>query len=185
MRIYSVSSNVESDDSPGAALRTPPWHERAPRDIVGASWILFGTSLCLPALELSNGSPSWGISLLLLGWLGVIAGSVAWFANPLLLIANHSLRQHHVRLALSVSLLASAVALSTPTLSTVMVDGAGNTASVIGYGFGFYLWLGSCLVTCLGSLTLWVHALREKPHVTQSEPSRPSAPSHHPSDRAA
>jgi hypothetical protein len=140
---------------------------------VAASWILFGTSLTLPALELSSGSPYWGISLLFLGWLGLIAGSVAWFANPLLFIANYSLHQQRIRLALSVSLLACAVALSTPTLSTVWIDGTGNTASVVGYGFGFYLWIGSCLVTCIGTLVLWIHSLPRR----QSLPAQKSRPS--------
>jgi hypothetical protein len=155
--------------------RSIPWHERAPRDIVVASWILFSTSLSLPALELSNGSPYWGISLLFLGWLGLIAGSVAWFANPLLFIANYSLRQHRVRMALSVSVLACAVALSTPTLSTVWIDGTGNTASVVGYGFGFYLWIGSCLVTCIGTLVLWIHSIQRRLGHTPTQPRASSS----------
>lgn len=171
MRIYTVSPAAsDGEDASSRVPRPITWHERAPRDIVAASWILFGTSLCLPALELSNGSPYWGISLLFLGWLGLIAGSVAWFANPLLFIANYSLRQHRVRLALSVSLLACAVALSTPTLSTVWIDGTGNTASVVGYGFGFYLWVGSCLVTCIGTLVLWIRSVQRRLGLTTSKP---------------
>ena len=179
MRVYAVSGNRsggDEDDGGSLSPRSAAWHERAPRDIVMASWLLFGTSLCLPALELSNGSPYWGISLLFIGWLGLTAGSLAWLANPLLGLANYKLLQHRVRPACFISLLAGSVAGTTTFLSSVLLDGTGTMATVTGFGLGFYLWIGSCFVTALGSSVLWIRSMRQDRVASQeAKPHRPTS----------
>jgi len=51
-----------------------------------ASLLLFVIACCIPALEFKNSSrPNdlmWGANALAVGWSGIFAGVMAWYANP-------------------------------------------------------------------------------------------------------
>ena len=94
-------------------------------------------------------SPAW--ALLLLGWVGVASGTLAWLANPTLLLAwILSLSKKH-----SLSLLAAIVALllmvSFLFQASVISSEAPTYSRIVGYGVGFWLWVGSAAVQALGS----------------------------------
>lgn len=50
------------------------------------SLLLFVAACCLPALEFKNSSgpnnAMWGANALAVGWSGIFAGVMAWYANP-------------------------------------------------------------------------------------------------------
>ncbi len=54
--------------------------------VLSVSVILFAVACCLPALEFKNSrSPHdvmWGMNALVVGWSGILAGVMAWYANP-------------------------------------------------------------------------------------------------------
>jgi hypothetical protein len=54
------------------------------------SLALFAKACCLPALEfrISNGPNDvmWGARALVVGWSGIFAGVMAWYANPMWLL---------------------------------------------------------------------------------------------------
>ena len=58
--------------------------------VLGVSVILFGIACCLPALEFSKNQDSKdvlsGINVLAVGWSGIFAGVIAWYANVLWVI---------------------------------------------------------------------------------------------------
>jgi hypothetical protein len=88
--------------------------------------------------------------LLVTGWLGLLAGIIAWLANPLLLAGwvLFALRQDGI--ALGLGLAALFCALSFLSVETVLDSDAGYF-KVIEYGLGYWLWVASTAVITLGA----------------------------------
>jgi hypothetical protein len=80
----------------------------------------------------------WGFTVLMVGWLGVLGVSIAWFANPCLLIALAKRRSGGAGFALVAALLA---------LDSLRLDslptGRGGSQAIYGYGPGLVLWLAA------------------------------------------
>lgn len=53
---------------------------------------LYVAACCLPALEFRNTTNAddvmWGLRALAVGWSGIFAGVMAWYANPFWLLGN-------------------------------------------------------------------------------------------------
>jgi hypothetical protein len=79
-----------------------------------------------------------GGGVLLLGWLGPLAGSVAWFANPLLIFAMY-LSKEKPSAAMVAAFFGFALALTTFGIKAIPSDNGNYT--VLGFGAGCYLWL--------------------------------------------
>jgi hypothetical protein len=99
--------------------------------------------------------------LLLVGWLGLLSGTIAWFANPLVIAAwvLFALRRHGFALGLSVAALFCA--LSFLNVDTVVVSEAQTFAKVTGFGFGYWLWVASMLVIAAGSACVLLGLVRD------------------------
>jgi hypothetical protein len=116
---------------------------------LGLSISLFIASLGFKTLILSKGDSSF-----LPGWVSLLFGFgyLAWFANPLFVLGVVLLLLKRFSLALAVSALSLILATTTFFIREAEYNEAGHTASVIGYGAGFYLWLASISVLLLTSL---------------------------------
>ncbi len=96
-------------------------------------------------------APGW--AELMLGWILVPGGIIAWLANPLLffgwmLLANKLLAPAST----IVTALAICIALSFLLHKEIITSEAGNVSAVTGYGSGYYLWIGSMVVAMLAGL---------------------------------
>lgn len=139
-------------------------HRRNPSPATLAAivcWTLFIAACALPALRLEGRDEAWpGVSLLLLGWLGLFAlldGEVyalGWLANPLFLLATLSPLIRTRRLGLMAGLAASGLALASFTVRELTVNEAGHTRAVVGYGPGFWLWLTAIGLSALAPVIL-------------------------------
>ncbi len=103
---------------------------------------VYAVALALPAVRAPGAGEFSGFDLLLEGWRGVRAGSLAWFANPLfqgaVLLAIGDFR----RAAGIASGLACVLAL-TSLSATEVARGTGVALPALEYLAGFYVWLAA------------------------------------------
>ena len=90
----------------------------------------------------------------------------AWYANPFLFFSGCLLREKKPGWALASSVIATALILTTFSIAQIERNEAGHLAPVIGYGLGFYLWLGCSLVLLATSL---VCLAKPEPSATSPE----------------
>lgn len=119
--------------------------------LIGASLLLFALACATPCLEMSQKSdPVWyGLRILILGWMGFLAGQFAWFANPLWVIGLCLLAFRKWSAAVVVSGLSLLLALNTLALFVMPLpadESKVNTTSLVRLRIGFYLWLASLAV---------------------------------------
>ena len=103
--------------------------------IVIASVALFVVCLTQDGFYIEGSNPrAWAsaLYLFLFGWLGLLSGTIAWFANPLLIAAwvLFWLRRYWIALALGVAALFCA--LSFLNVDTVVVSEAPTFAKITG-----------------------------------------------------
>jgi len=105
--------------------------------VLSITVVAYVASLLLTGIVTSN-EVMLGGGALLLGWLGPLAGSFAWFANPLLIFAMYFSKEKPVAAKLAV-FFGFALALTAFGLKTMPNDN--DSAMVLGFGAGYYLWL--------------------------------------------
>ncbi len=118
----------------------------ASRALLTASLLLFVVSLWLPPFRVEAADPyPWprGWLVLLMGWLGIADGMLAWFANPLLLAAWLLAWRRRRGATIVTAALALLLGLSFLLNSQISVDEAGNQSPLHHDGSGYWLWLGS------------------------------------------
>lgn len=134
-----------------ARRKSGPWLMRLG---VGLSLALLLTSLPFPCYVVEGRTGfGEGIALLLIGWMGVFDGQVAWLANPLLLLGWCAtfLRLPRI-IGLTLTLLATGFALGFLLYPDILVNEAGHRAAITGYRTGYWLWVGSTLVALLAAV---------------------------------
>lgn len=114
------------------------------------AFVLWVFSLILPGLvvpsHVSDLENIYGINLLLLGWIGPLAGIFSWYANPFFLYVCRKL------LSKSSGTPTTAAALSVLLASTMFfyeripLGGGGSPVSIYGYGWGAFLWYSAILL---------------------------------------
>ena len=127
--------------------------------VVIGSVLLFVASLTQDAYYLAgdnSGASAASWLLLLIGWMGLFYGIVAWVANPLLVISWMLCLRDELRAAFIVSAAALLVALSFLLHSTIVASEAPTYEAVTGYGPGYWLWLASMLIMTAGTLILYL-----------------------------
>ncbi len=133
---------------PELAPRKP---HRFSQGVCAISLVLFLISLAGPTVAYGEGDMSQprGWWALLFGFFGILFGCFAWFANPLLELAMYFAVDGKPKGALCCFAGASGLTLSMLRVTEVMKDEAGNTAPVVGLGWGYYMWVASAVVPTL------------------------------------
>ncbi|WP_426061941.1 hypothetical protein [Hymenobacter sp. B1770] len=126
-------------------------------------WIIIVSSMALFAISLTqyaycteadqNGECTQAVSVLLVGWLGIVGGGVAltWFANPFLLL-SWMLALNFTKFAVLTSGFALLLMLSFLAFREVMVNEAGGYSKIAETCSGYWLWIASALVMLVGNL---------------------------------
>ena len=81
--------------------------------------------------------------LLFVGWYGLVAGCVAWFANPVMSLAWFLFVAKKPGFAAAGAALALALMLSFLFQDSVIASEAPTYAVIAGYARGFWLWVAS------------------------------------------
>lgn len=98
-----------------------------------------------------------GYEVLFIGWIGLIEGTVAWYANPLLLFGLAFMKRH-INGSLFCSLLGFLLAISSLNYKSMWIDEKfARTADVNAWGIGFYIWLLSFAILFLGAFLISIN----------------------------
>jgi hypothetical protein len=123
------------------------------------SLILFAVGCCLPALEFKTSSGvndvMWGLRALAIGWSGLFAGVMAWYANPFWLTGIVLGFARKPLLAALAGVIAIAIALTTFSLVGRELPGDESNVTrmtVIRLLPGCYVWLSSLATLILSAL---------------------------------
>ena len=102
------------------------------------------------------GNYVFGFRILLEGWLGVLFGIIAWYANLPFAFALALFLCGKCRAARWFSSVALAVALTSLFVRNYhfATPHGGGEREIYAYGFGFYAWIGSILLLTIGSFWL-------------------------------
>ncbi|MGF6114874.1 hypothetical protein ABIE30_003392 [Janthinobacterium lividum] len=111
--------------------------EDAAAIVLSLGVVVYVASLFLTAIVDSH-EVLLGGGVLLLGWLGPLAGSFAWLANPLLIFAMYFSKEKPSAAMLAV-FFGFALALTTFGIEAIPSDN--GSYAVLGFGAGCYLWL--------------------------------------------
>lgn len=146
-------------------------------------WLLFVAACCLPAFRLEGRpEPEPAIGLLLIGWLGLFQlldgqiDALGWLANPFFLMSTLLTLARSYRPALASAAVAVAFALTSFLIREMMVNEAGHTRPVVGYGAGFWLWqaaIGLCLLAPAVLLAMQHYLAAEKPTLLEFDAELP------------
>jgi hypothetical protein len=106
---------------------------------------------------------AWG--LLFFGWVGVLSGTVAWLANPVMFLAWIMFHSRHYRAATLFAVIAVVLILSFLLTKTVVSSESPTYSKVVGYGLGYWFWLASAVALLIGSL---IESVRSKRKAAES-----------------
>jgi len=106
---------------------------------LSGSIALYAGSLFLPAILYETQAPSAGLEILLTGALGILAGSIAWFANPAFWLALLMFVLKRYRAARVFASVATGIGLTAIFLTEM--PGASSSKMVAGLGPGFAVWI--------------------------------------------
>ncbi|MET3193770.1 hypothetical protein [Bacillus sp. OAE603] len=119
-------------------------------------WALFCISLKLPALTTASGDKFGGLVMLLIGWLGILAGmmsTVSWYANLFFVyISIQTLRGKKTSISHLFMLLLAILPLFPMEL---MLDEGGTTSIVTEHNLGFYLWFSAIVLLSILVFINW------------------------------
>jgi hypothetical protein len=136
--------------------------------LTALSLILYLTACIAPALVFHHkDNPSTvqlmsGLDCLVTGWLGVLIGQFAWFANPMLWLSMVAFFLRRLFIALFLVALSLFMATNTFLLYTQEVpadEGGVNILIFQSPHLGFFLWVGSMLLISLGA---WWLVMQER-----------------------
>ena len=87
------------------------------------------------------------------GIVGVLVGGayLCWFANPFLVLSWFFIKRKPL-LAVLFSAMAISIGLFFMTYDEIIINEAGHSGTITGYGIGYWFWLASMAVVFIGSL---------------------------------
>ena len=132
--------------------------------IVGLIAVLWLASLALPVWR-ANGQTTTGHDLLLTGCLGVLAGQLQWFGNPLILLTCWvALRDaDNVLVTLPLALVLAGVLIATVLKRQVMDNEAGLSFAIERRYAGYYAWVAAVALSAGLNVILALHSLGAAP----------------------
>lgn len=94
------------------------------------------------------------LAVFIMGAFGIFAGGAAlcWLANPLLLLSWVFIKNN--KQSTLFSLAAVCISISFLFFNKIIDDEAGHYKTIVGYQIGYWLWLGSSLITLTGNLLI-------------------------------
>jgi len=137
----------------------PSW--RGPILLIATSFFFYVLACACPALifrRSSNEIEVWsGFRILTIGWLGLLVGQIAWYANPVIGLSLLLVLLRRWIGALVIALISLAIAANTLLLfyKELPAD-EGNVVKLRleRLGFGFFFWLASILAIAVGAIIL-------------------------------
>ncbi|HEY5666365.1 MAG TPA: hypothetical protein VIV64_06550 [Gammaproteobacteria bacterium] len=130
-----------------------------PRDrwlILGAA-LLYASSLAMPAIEGSGFPALTGLDVLRQGAGAWRDGVVAWYANPLLIVALIAGWLRSYRFALAAVLAGLLLALSSFSAEWAAESG-GRNVPAFSFAAGFYVWIGAYVLAAAGALLGYIRS---------------------------
>jgi hypothetical protein len=128
--------------------------------VLRASILLFVIACCLPALEFKNShKPNdlmWGANALVVGWSGIFAGVMAWYANPFWMLGLFFGLIRKPWLAALAGVIAVTIACTTFSyIGRELPGDEGNITrtTIIRVLPGCYIWMASFATLILAALT--------------------------------
>ncbi len=136
--------------------------------VVGLSATLFVFSLTQVGFYTAQRNAADGahpsIALFLIGWMGMIDGKIAWYANPALFAGWRITQRLETRpISLLYPLVSLGLSASFLAHDEIMVNEGGGRAPIVGYGAGYWLWLSSIGVLLFGNTLLFFTSLNRPP----------------------
>jgi len=121
--------------------------------------VCFSASLFLPIFFTST-EDIYGFWVLVTGWMGLVFIQLAWYANPLNLLAL-LLANDRPRIALLISLLAIALASCSFVFYEIPTGINYEKVFIREFGLGFYLWYASHILIVIGLMLGFIESLKE------------------------
>jgi hypothetical protein len=111
----------------------------------------YSDSLVCTTCPSDNSAPAFW--LFLIGWMGLMVGTVAWLANPILGLSWYfAVRCSRWYEACLCSLASQLLALSFLTHKSLSGGWANQTHYITSYGIGYWLWIGSISISLIGCI---------------------------------
>ena len=117
---------------------------------VSLTLILFISSLFFTVHYIDDCDDSIGGLGLMALLLGVFGMNISWLANPCLLLSLIHLKRDNIKKALIFSLLSVAFGFSFLFYDEIIANEGGTKKEITGYGLGYWLWLSSLIINCIG-----------------------------------
>lgn len=130
-------------------------YARVPKALLAASLVLYAICLANDGYYIDGANPrawsaAWG--LLLLGWLAVGTGVLAWLANPVLFLGWGFFHFKRFKSAAACAATALLLMISFLLADKIISSENGDYSTVTGYGLGYWLWLASSVAFLAGSI---------------------------------
>jgi len=125
------------------------------RAVAPVSLVLFVAACCMPALDWRKDGVMYGYSVLAVGWSGIFAGVLAWYANPLLAFAMGFSFMKQPKTAAVFGLLSLGLALTTYLWIGRELpgdEGGVTKTAILKLLPGCYVWFASIAVIPLAAL---------------------------------
>jgi len=123
--------------------------------VIALSAVVFACSITQVAFTVipSEGSGEvTALSACLFGWMAALGSGFCWLANPLLCYSWIALFENQRRSEWT-GVSAVLLALSFLCLKKVVAGQSGLPKEIVSYGTGYWLWLSSLVVNCIGIFT--------------------------------
>ena len=129
------------------------------RSLLLATLVLYALACCLPALEFKNSDKPndimFGLRAAAVGWSGIFAGVMAWYANPFWLSGLILAFLRKPILATAAGIVAIAIAFTTFSILGIELpgdEGGVTKTTVIRLLPGCYVWMASLVALPLASM---------------------------------
>lgn len=98
---------------------------------------------------------SFGLTSFFLGWLNLFGAGICWLANPFLILSWATLIAGSRKRALIFAGISLFFSLLFLTMRNILANEGGSQSEIIAYDTGYWLWLSSCIVNCIGNLIVY------------------------------
>ena len=128
------------------------------------SALLWAISLLQPALLVNGDDGHWyGMDILAIGWLGILAGQLAWLANITLVltwILNWGMQSRFMIVTVILTMVFAVQVFLTNSLSIPLDESGACCRKILEYRSGAYFWFASILVMCTGCVVYKIYSRR-------------------------